>query len=123
MAGESHVDFVADPASGSGSIEALTDALCEKAWDAFRAIEQEGGILRSLAGGKLQQRIAASREARLSLYRDGKRDIVGTTLYRLGNERPVETLTAEKWPLPADGAVFCDRLDSPRIDQSIGAGA
>jgi len=122
-AGESHVDFVADPASGSGAIEALTDALCEKAWDAFRAIEQEGGILRSLAGGKLQQRIAASREARLSLYREGKRDIVGTTLYRLGNERPVETLAAEKRPLPADGAVFCDRLDSPRIDQSIGAGA
>ena len=51
MAAESHLDFVADPASGSGGIEALTDALCEKAWDEFRQIETEGGILRSLAEG------------------------------------------------------------------------
>jgi len=121
MAGESHIDFVADPASGSGSIEALTDALCEKAWDAFRTIEEEGGILRSLAGGRLQQRIAASRETRLSLYRDGKRDIVGTTIYRSPSERPVDILSAEKRPQPVDGAVFCERLDSLRIDDLIGA--
>src|SRR5690606_1566671 len=49
MASESHVAFVADPSSGSGAMEALTDALCESAWEEFRAIEREGGILRSLA--------------------------------------------------------------------------
>ena len=64
MAAESHLDFVADAASSSGAIEALTDALCQKAWDEFRQIEKEGGILMSLAGGHLQGRIAAARDDR-----------------------------------------------------------
>lgn len=120
MASESHVDFVADPASGSGVIEALTDALCEKAWDEFRAIEREGGILRSLAAGALQQRIVEARDKRAGQYRDGQREIVGTTVYRLGTERPVETLEAEQRPLPTEGAVFCTRLESPRLDELVG---
>jgi methylmalonyl-CoA mutase len=121
MASESHLDFVADPASGSGAIEALTDALCERAWEEFRAIEREGGILRSLAAGALQQRIVAAREGRSGEYRDGRREIVGTTVYKLGSEKPVKTLAAPKRPMPTDGAVFCERLECPRIDQLIGA--
>ena len=120
MAAESHVDFVADPASSSGAIEALTDALCQKAWDEFRQIEKEGGILVSLAGGHLQARIAAARDDRTRQYNEGNRSIVGTTVYRLDKEKPVDTLSAEKRPMPVEGAVFCDRLDAVRIDQSIG---
>lgn len=123
MAEESHIGFVADPASGSGGIEALTDALCEKAWDEFRTIEKEGGILRSLAGGHLQRRIAAAREERVSQYREGNRAIVGTTAYRLDEEKPVDALAAEKRPMPTDGAVFCDRLDAFRVDELIGGQA
>lgn len=121
MAEESHLGFVVDPASGSGGIEALTDALCEKAWDEFRAIEKEGGILRSLAGGHLQGRIAAARHERARQYRQGKQTIVGTTLYRLDEEKPVEVLTADKRPMPTDGAVFCERLDAVRIDELLEA--
>ncbi len=123
MGSESHVGFVADPASGSGAIEALTDALCERAWEEFRAIEREGGILRSLSAGALQGRIAAARGERARRYREGERSIVGTTLYRLAAEKPVETLQAEKRPMPADGAVFCERLDATRIDETVGGGA
>lgn len=120
MAEESHIGFVADPASGAGGVEALTDALCEKAWEEFRRIEKEGGILKSLAGGQLQRRIAAAREERMSQYRDGKRAIIGTTLYRLDKDKPVETLAAKKRPMPTDGAVFCERLDALRVDELIG---
>ncbi|MEP9385646.1 methylmalonyl-CoA mutase family protein [Mesorhizobium sp. KR9-304] len=119
MAEESRIGFVADPASGSGSVEALTDALCEKAWDAFRLIETEGGILRSLAGEHLQRRIAAARDERVRQYRAGEREVVGTTVYRLEKEKPADTLAAERRPMPTDGAVFCERLDSLRIDQLI----
>jgi len=120
MASESHVDFVADPAMGSGAIEALTDALCEKAWAEFRAIESEGGILRSLEAGKLQQRILAAREERVQRYAEGKRQVVGTTVYRLSDEKPVTTLSAEKQPLPTDGVARCERLESLRIDELLG---
>jgi methylmalonyl-CoA mutase len=120
MAEESHVGFVADPASGSGGVEALTDALCEKAWGEFRIIENEGGILRSLARGHLQRRIAAARDERAQQYREGRQAIVGTTLYRLDSEKPVDLLAAEKRPVTTDGAVFCDRLDALRTDELLG---
>jgi methylmalonyl-CoA mutase len=45
---ESNLARVADPAAGAGGFEALTDALCEKAWGLFQEIEREGGILESL---------------------------------------------------------------------------
>ena len=48
---ESNLARVADPAAGAGGFEALTDALCEKAWALFQEIEREGGILESLTGG------------------------------------------------------------------------
>jgi methylmalonyl-CoA mutase len=119
MEGESRIDFVADPAAGSGSVEALTDALCEAAWAEFQKIEAEGGVLRSLADGKLQARIGAAREARADAYRSGKRTLVGTTLYPLKAERPVATLQAEQRTLPEEGAVSCESLPAIRIDQSI----
>jgi methylmalonyl-CoA mutase len=64
LAGESHVDFVADPACGSGGIETLTTELCDAAWKEFQRIEAEGGILASLAEGHIQNRVLAARAAR-----------------------------------------------------------
>jgi methylmalonyl-CoA mutase len=123
LASESHVDFVIDPVAGSGSIEALTDALCEAAWAEFQRIEKEGGLLRSLAGGHLQTRILAARDRRAAEYRAGKRAIIGTTLFPAKIELPVETLPASPRPLPTDGTVFCQRLDLARIDELAGTDA
>ncbi|MDP3898690.1 MAG: methylmalonyl-CoA mutase subunit beta [Mesorhizobium sp.] len=123
LGGESHIGYVADPAAGSGGVEALTDALCAKAWAEFQAIEAEGGIMASLAEGRLQARIGAARQARLAAYADGARAIVGTTLYPAGTERPISTLAAETRPMPDDGAVFCEALFPSRLDASSGAAA
>jgi methylmalonyl-CoA mutase len=120
LASEAHAGFVADPAAGSGSVEAMTDALCEAAWDEFQRIEAEGGLLRSLAAGALQDRITAARDRRAEAYRGGAKTLVGTTAYRRETEPPVETLPASKRPLPTDGNVFCRRLDTMRIDQMSG---
>ena len=120
LARESHIDFVADPASGSGSVETLTDALCEAAWDEFRMIEAEGGVLDSLVAGRIQSRIVEARDGLGQAYRDGKRQIVGTTLYPASAERPVTTLAAERRPARDEGALFCERLEPLRIDQTIG---
>ena len=75
MAGESRIDHVVDPAAGAGSLEELTDRLCEAAWSVFQEIEKEGGVLKSLAAGKLQGRIRTARETRAEAYRAGKRTL------------------------------------------------
>lgn len=122
MASESHVGFVADPASGSGGIEALTDALCEEAWQEFQRIEADGGVLNSLVQGHIQQRVLAAREKRTEAYRTGKRALVGTTIYPLKTERPVETMKVEKRILPTvEAAATCQKLASVRIDELLGA--
>ncbi len=121
LARESHVGFTVDPASGSGGIEALTGELCEAAWNEFRRIEAEGGILESLRDGKLQARIAEARQARRLAFQEGKRALVGTTRYRAERERPVEVLNAERRPIPTDGIQHCEMLPISRIDETLGS--
>ncbi|GES50131.1 methylmalonyl-CoA mutase [Rhizobium sp. NBRC 114257] len=83
---ESHLDHVADPAAGAGGIEALTDALCERAWKIFTRIEGEGGLAKVISSGELAAMIAEARESRAA------RPIVGTTLFAMKTERPVTVL-------------------------------
>lgn len=116
---ESHVGFVEDPAAGSGSVEAITEALCEKAWAEFQALEAEGGILDSLAADRFQARVAAAAERRLADHKAGRRSIVGVTLYPPPRERPVETLDAAERAMPSDGTVFCRPLPITRIDAAL----
>ena len=53
---EANLARVADPASGAGGFEALTDALCEKAWGLFQAIERDGGHRREPEARRLPAR-------------------------------------------------------------------
>ncbi len=76
---ESNLWRVADPAAGAGGFEALTDALCMKAWEAFQAIESEGGIVASLSEGRLQERIGAVRAARMKAIASRRDPITGTS--------------------------------------------
>jgi methylmalonyl-CoA mutase len=122
LADEAHLGFVEDPASGSGGLEALTKGLCEAAWAEFQQIEKEGGLLKSLAAGHIQKRIETARARRLEEYRQGRRVIVGNTLYPPDQERPADVLPVERRALPEDGTVFCQRLDLARIDEQL-AGA
>ena len=51
---ESNLGKVADPAAGSGGIEALTDALVERGYALFQEIEKAGGLARALEGGAFE---------------------------------------------------------------------
>jgi methylmalonyl-CoA mutase len=94
MIGESRLDFVADPGRGAGGIEALTDELCEAAWQEFQRIEADGGALASLSAGRIQARIVEARAARAKTYADKRRVIVGTTAFPPAKDRPISTLDA-----------------------------
>ncbi|MDF2689210.1 MAG: methylmalonyl-CoA mutase, partial [Microvirga sp.] len=94
---ESNLARVADPAAGAGGFEALTDALCEKAWGLFQEIEREGGILESLKGETLQSRIAAVRAQREKAVATRREPITGTSEFPNINEADVTVLM----PMPA----------------------
>lgn len=123
LAGESHLDLVTDPAAGAGGIENLTNALCAKAWEEFRQIENEGGVLRSLLAGHIQERILAARAKRQDRVNEGEKPIIGTTLYPAERERPVSTLAAESSFAMAEAAVRCKPLIAQRIDEASGGRA
>lgn len=98
---EAHLARVADPAAGSGSVEALTDALCGEAWERFRDIEKAGGLAAALTTGAPQAAVAKAAAARAAGVATRRRPIIGTSEFALPSERPVTVLA----PAPAEPAV------------------
>lgn len=78
---EGRLDHVEDPLAGSYSIEALTHQLAEKAWESFQQIEQQGGLLRSLEEGRLQQQIAEEAAAEQARFDAGQAPVIGSSIY------------------------------------------
>jgi methylmalonyl-CoA mutase len=76
---ESHLWQVADPAAGSGAVEALTDELCLATWSLFQEVEREGGLVESLAGGRIQARIATVAATRARDIATRKAPLTGTS--------------------------------------------
>jgi methylmalonyl-CoA mutase len=61
---ESNLARVADPAAGSGALEAINRQLCAAAWSLFREIEKAGGVWAALESGMIQQKVAVVRAER-----------------------------------------------------------
>lgn len=100
---ESNLWRVADPAAGAGAFEAVTDALCQKAWALFQDIEREGGMVESLRAGALQGRIAevrAERDRNIARRRD---PITGTSEFPNLHEGPVGVLAPSPRPEASAG--------------------
>jgi methylmalonyl-CoA mutase len=66
LAEESHLSRTIDPAGGSWYVEWLTDAVAHQAWSWFQQIEAEGGMVAALDSRLVQDRLAATSEARLA---------------------------------------------------------
>jgi methylmalonyl-CoA mutase len=76
---ESWLGRVLDPAAGSYYLDSLTDALAREAWQRFRAIEADGGIVAMLGNGKLRARLDAAWQRRSELVTKRKEAIVGVS--------------------------------------------
>ncbi len=76
---ESNLARVADPAAGSGGIEALTAKLCEQAWALFQQIEAAGGIWSALETDLLQQQVAETRAQRMKNIARRKDALIGVS--------------------------------------------
>jgi methylmalonyl-CoA mutase len=78
---ESNLARVADPAAGSGAIEAITEELCTAAWSQFQEIEKAGGPWAALESGLVQKNVAAVRAEREKAVARGKDILTGTNAY------------------------------------------
>jgi methylmalonyl-CoA mutase len=85
---ESYLDKVADVAAGSYYIETLTEQLSEKAWNSFKQIEAEGGLIASLESGLLKQQLNAQAQELILEYKEGKRVLIGVNKFPNGTDMP-----------------------------------
>jgi len=108
---ESNLWRVADPASGAGGSEALTDALCGAAWALFQGLERAGGIVEALQAGTWQETLRATRETMLRDVATKRRPLTGTSEFPLLGEAPVTVLAPAPSAAPASaGALPAIRL-------------
>ncbi len=83
---EAHFNKVNDPAAGSYYVEHLTETLAREAWNYFRQIEGEGGMLQALKNGSVQNEILKARKEKEIAYQNGDRVLVGINKYPRPNE-------------------------------------
>jgi methylmalonyl-CoA mutase len=70
-----------DPAGGSWYLEALTDALARKIWEALQKIENDGGFLASIRAGTIQADIGEVLRQRFKKLAERSDRAVGTNMY------------------------------------------
>ena len=91
---ESNLAKVADPAAGSGGIEALTQQLCEAAWALFQEIEKAGGGFAALEQNLIQNKVAATRAMREANIAKRKEVLTGASEFPNLHEDHVTVLDA-----------------------------
>jgi methylmalonyl-CoA mutase len=89
---EANLAKVADPAAGSGGLEALTQQLCTAAWSLFQEIEAAGGAFAALESGLIQRKVAITRAERETAIARGRDPLTGTSEFPDIHELPVSVL-------------------------------
>ncbi len=77
---ESYLDKIVDPGAGSYYIETLTGAIAHHAWEAFRKVEEQGGMLACIKSGYIQDEVEKSRKKK-------EEDIAARRLILLGTNQ------------------------------------
>ena len=117
---EANLGFVGDPAAGAGAFEAMTRALCDKAWALFQAIEAEGGLPSALAKRRLsapgrRQRGGAGPRRRPAEVADHRRQRPRRSFRAAGRDH--------RWRARARGVCFRGRARADSARRAIRASA
>jgi methylmalonyl-CoA mutase len=101
---ESNLARVADPAAGSGAIEALTSGLGAAAWSIFQEIEKAGGAWAALESGLIARSVAAVRAERQKAVARGRDMLTGTNAFPDIHETAPAVLPVAPRPAPDNAA-------------------
>lgn len=93
MKEESYFNQFADAAAGSFYIEQLTEQLAEKAWEQFKEIEKNGGLIASKE--IVQKEIEQQASLWIEEYKSGKRVLIGVNKFIDANDKP-QSFNVEK---------------------------
>ena len=86
---EAFVGRVADPAAGSGYVEAMTEQLARAAWEKLQEIETAGGLAQALTSGLISRDVEAANAAR------PEPKLVGVNAFPPTQEEAVEVETPQ----------------------------
>ena len=114
---ETGICKVIDPWGGSYYVEALTQALMQRAWAHIQEVEALGGMAKAIETGLPKLRIeeaAARRQARID---SGKESIIGVNLFRL--EKAEQAGHAAKWITPPCASRKFNACKSSRRNATI----
>jgi methylmalonyl-CoA mutase len=120
---EAHVGRVADPAAGSGYVEALSDELARAAWAKLQEIEAAGGIAAALTSGLIARDVEAAKAAR------PEPKLVGVNAFPPTKDEPVEVERPQPKPVDAPSAALpgpdgaCPALNAIRLAEAYEAAA
>jgi len=112
---ESNLARVADPAAGSGALEAITQELCDAAWSLFQDIEKAGGAWVALETGLVQRNVAAVRAERQKAFARGKDILTGTNAFPNVHETIPAVLDVAPHPAAHDSPAAFTTAALPRI--------
>ncbi|MEJ8473881.1 methylmalonyl-CoA mutase family protein [Roseibium algae] len=120
---ESQLHMVADPAAGSGAIEAHTDALVASTWALLQEIDAGGGMIRSLQEGWIQGRLSKTQSRRNDEVAHRKRPITGASEFPDLAEKPVAVLEVTPAPVEEmlDPIALCEPGAGERFEMACHA--
>jgi len=122
---ETGICRVVDPWGGSYYVEALTEALLQKAWAHIEEVEKLGGMTKAINEGLPKMRIEEASARRQAQIDSGREIIVGVNALRLEKETLMETLevgnTAVRDAQIAQLTQLKAERDQTKVDHALAA--
>lgn len=85
---ESYLDKVSDISAGSYFVETITEQLAMNAWEKFKELEAEGGFIKCLEKGVIQDLLERDAGVLAENLKEGKITLVGVNKYQNNKEEP-----------------------------------
>ncbi len=121
LAEETGVTHVVDPLGGSYYVEALTDALVDKAWALIEEVEGLGGMTKAVASGMPKLAIEESAARRQARVDRGDEIVVGVNKYVAEHPEQVDVLDIDNTKVREQQVARLERLRAERDDAACQA--
>jgi methylmalonyl-CoA mutase len=122
---ETGICKVIDPFGGSFFVEALTQALMQRAWGHIQEVEKLGGMSKAIETGLPKLRIEEAAARRQAHIDSGKESIIGVNLFRLERAEQLDVLEVDNTAVRESQIQRLHQLkaqrDQPKVQAALDA--